>query len=82
MLYHKQLNMFQFLEDVSPLFQEAYSVLTTWRGVTVSHRLLNSVLSQTICLFSQYVYIVVPKFKNNDFPPSDVSGQQSLDLKR
>ena len=33
MLYRRQLDQFQFLEDVSPLMQEASSVLTTWVGV-------------------------------------------------
>ena len=40
MLYHLQLDVFQFLDNVSPLIQEASSVLTNWRGVC---RLLNSV---------------------------------------
>ena len=33
MLYHRQLDLFQFLGDVSLLIQEASSVLTDWRGV-------------------------------------------------
>ena len=33
MLCRRQLDVFQFLEDVSPLIQEASSVLTNWRGV-------------------------------------------------
>ena len=32
-LYRRQLDMFQFLKDVSPLIQEAPTVLTNWRGV-------------------------------------------------
>ena len=32
-LYHSQLDLFQFLEDVSSLIQEASSVVTNWRGV-------------------------------------------------
>ena len=40
MLYRRQLDEIQFLGDVSPLIQEASSVLTNWRGVC---RLLNSV---------------------------------------
>ena len=32
-LHHGQLDLFQFLEDVSLLIQEASSVLTYWRGV-------------------------------------------------
>ena len=39
-LYHRQLDLFQFLEDVSSLIQEASSVLTNWRRIG---RLLNSV---------------------------------------
>ena len=31
-LYHRQLDLFQFIEDVSPLIQEASSILTNWRG--------------------------------------------------
>ena len=30
-LYRRQLDLFQFPEDVSPLIQEASSVLTNWR---------------------------------------------------
>ena len=33
MLYCSQLDMFLFLEDVSPLTQEASSVLTNWKRV-------------------------------------------------
>lgn len=33
MLYHRQLDLFQFLADVSPLIQEAYSAPTNWKGV-------------------------------------------------
>ena len=39
-LYCRQLDVLQFLGDVSHLIQQASSVLTNWRGVC---RLLNSV---------------------------------------
>ena len=32
-LYRRQLDLFQCLQDFSPLIQEATSVLTHWRGV-------------------------------------------------
>ena len=32
-VYRRQLDLFQFLEDISPVTQEASSVLTNWRGV-------------------------------------------------
>ena len=47
-LYHKQLNLFQFLEDFSPLIRVASSVLTTWRGVWYGC----ICASRDFCLFS------------------------------
>ena len=38
----------QFLEDVSPLIQEASSVLTTWRGVAGFKTLCGSVLTKSL----------------------------------
>ena len=40
MPYRRQLDVFHFPEDVSPLIQVASSVLTNWSGVA---RLLNPV---------------------------------------
>ena len=42
MLYHRQLDWFQFLEDLSPPIQEASSVLTNWREVEGSQTLRGS----------------------------------------
>ena len=47
MLYCRQLH-FQFLEDVSPLTQEASSVLTNWRGVAGFYTLRGSVLTESL----------------------------------
>ena len=47
MLYHSQLDWFQFLEDVSSLLQEALSALTDWRGAAGFLTLCGSVLTET-----------------------------------
>ena len=48
MLYARQLDVFQFLEGVSPLIQKASSVLTNWRGVAGFQTLCGSVLKEAL----------------------------------
>ena len=55
-LYRRQLDLFQFLEDVSPLIQEAPSVLTNRRGVasyTATPHYLRSSGSPILWWFTQ-----------------------------
>ena len=47
-LHHRQLDLFQFLKDVSPLIQEASSVLTNWSGVAGLEILCRSVLTEPL----------------------------------
>ena len=47
MLYHGPLDVFQCLEDASPLIQEVSSVLTHWREVAGFYTLSGSVLIES-----------------------------------
>ena len=42
------VDLFQFLEDISPLIQEASLVLTHWRGVAGFQTLRGSVLAESL----------------------------------
>ena len=47
-MYRRKVDVFQFCEDVSPLIQEASSVLTSWRGAAGFYTLYGSVLTEAV----------------------------------
>ena len=59
-LYRGQRDLFQFLEDVSPLTQEASSVLTIWKGVAGFETLCESVLTESLRTLVSSEFLQLP----------------------
>ena len=67
-LYRGQRDLFQFLEDVSPLTQEASSVLTIWKGVAGFETLCGSVLTESLRTLVSSEFLQLPSDLESPWP--------------